>query len=107
MAIQVEDYKVQFTVATRHGSSLEAVLRDAAERQDLDPSHYIDELSDALDLRFKDHDGMWMHDSTYYGDLFFTVGADDAMLLQDALAACEEVVIAWAKKFNVERMKPR
>jgi hypothetical protein len=103
--INVTHYLVWFDVQTDHGEKLEFVLRDAEERKGGDYGYYTQLLSDALAEAFKDHRTDGIEEDQAYGNISYCLRVRYLEDLPDALVTCEQVVSAWAGKYNINRMK--
>lgn len=95
--IDVDCYTVCFYIETVHGSDLEFVLDDTADRTGND---YYDAL--AKMLRSENIDCV---EYGAYGSVNFSIRADTIEELSRDIAKANDVVQQWIHKYNVNKMK--
>lgn len=101
--ITVHHYSAWVYVESKHGTALEFVLHDTAERNGF--TNYEEALWADIKAEFKDDPDISAPQETQgYGHISFQVMAPTAAALEATFPRCEAVVKRWKAKYHVERM---
>lgn len=102
--IYVDRYLAWVTINVHPCDNLEFILHRAEERNGKGRNFYEQELERALNAELS-KDGTGVCESHLYGEISYLIEAPSQEQLRELLPRIEDVVAAWAAKYNVMKMK--